>query len=106
MKWPTVQAIEETAGGVRLRVRVQPKASRNALRIEPDGRICVVLTAPPVEGAANKALVAFLAKRLGLPKGAVRLAHGARSRDKVVALDGVSAEAVRQRLEQCGPRRG
>ncbi len=93
-----MQAIEEKEGGVLLRVRVQPKSSRNALHIEPDGRIRVALTAPAVRGSANKALVAFIAKRVGLSKGAVKVIRGERSREKTLVLDGITAPVARAKL--------
>ena len=58
------------------------------------------LTAPPVEGAANRALVEFLADALDVPKSAVEIVAGARSREKRVRVAGMSAEALRSRLEQ------
>lgn len=84
---------------VHLSVRVQPKASRDQILIEDDGRVRIKLTAPPAEGAANKALCALLAKRLGLPKRAVRVVHGEKSRDKVVAMLGISSSEVRRGLQ-------
>ncbi|HOZ45665.1 MAG TPA: DUF167 domain-containing protein [Candidatus Hydrogenedentes bacterium] len=86
-----MQAIEDREGSVWLSVRVQPKASRNAIVLEPDGRIRVALTAPPVEGAANKALVAFLSKASGVPKRGIQLIHGERGRDKVLVFKGIDA---------------
>jgi hypothetical protein len=92
-------ALEEKEGCLIVRVRVQPKASRDAMVFEPDGRIRVALTAPPVEGAANKALCAYLAKRLGVPKRAVTLMAGETSREKTLRVEGVSADAFRRALE-------
>jgi hypothetical protein len=83
---------------VLLRVRVQPKASRNALVVEGDGRIRVALTAPPIDGAANEALKAFLAKALSVPRRAVVLVQGEKSRDKTVSIQGVTAEHIRRTL--------
>jgi hypothetical protein len=84
----------------RIRIRVQPRSSRNAvIGVDAAGWLKVKLTAPPVEGAANKALVAFLAKRLGVAAGAVRVHRGAASRNKVVEVDGLTDEALRDRLE-------
>lgn len=91
-------AMEERDGYVLIRLRVQPKAARNAISLAADGRFRVTLTAPPVEGAANKALTAFLAKALHVPKGAVELVGGARSRDKTLSIRGLSAPEVRSRL--------
>jgi uncharacterized protein (TIGR00251 family) len=93
-----VEAIEGRGADTLLHVRVQPKASRNELRIENDGRIRVALTAPPVEGAANKALCEFLAKQLGCAKCAVTLEAGGKSREKTVRIAGVGVGELRQRL--------
>ncbi|MCU0677011.1 MAG: DUF167 domain-containing protein [Myxococcota bacterium] len=83
-----------TADGVRVPIRVAPRASRDAIVGVHDGALKVALTAPPVEGAANDALVRLLAKALGVPKGAVRLVQGERSRDKVVEIAGVDEATV------------
>jgi len=93
-----VAAIEKKEQGVLLRVRVQPRSSRNAIHVEPDGRIRVTLTAAPVEGEANEALVAFVAAKVGLAKRAVTLVRGGKSREKVLSLAGVDVETVRDRL--------
>ena len=90
--------IEERDGAVLLRVRVQPRASKNGVRVEPDGRVRIALTAPPVAGAANQALTAFVAKTLGLPKRGVVLAHGQKGREKVLRLSGTSAVEIREKL--------
>lgn len=81
-----------------LHIRVQPKASRNALILEPDGRIRAAITAPPVEGAANKALCEMLAKTLGLPKRAVSLAAGDKGREKTIRIEGIQASELLSRL--------
>ena len=98
-----MEAVEERGGYTLLRVRVQPKASRNAICVEGDGRIRVALTAPPVEGAANKALSEFVAKTLGVSKGAVSLVGGEKSREKTIQVAGLSGAEVRARLA-LGPR--
>jgi uncharacterized protein (TIGR00251 family) len=90
--------IREGPEGVRLKVRVQPRASRDALGGEREGALVVRLTAPPVEGAANEALVRLLGRALGVAPGAVRVVSGARGRSKVVAVAGLDATAVVQRL--------
>ncbi len=81
-----------------LRVRVQPRASRDALSVDSGDRIRVALSAPPVDGAANKALVAFLAKTLGVRKAAISLETGAKSREKTLRIKGVSMAALRDRI--------
>lgn len=81
-------------------VRVQPRASRNALVVEPDGRIRVALTAPPVEGAANEALRVFLAEVFGVPRASVRVVRGDKSRDKVVSVAGITEQRVKAILQE------
>jgi uncharacterized protein (TIGR00251 family) len=83
---------------VTLRVRVQPRSSREGLAGVREGALVVRLTAPPVEGAANEALVRFLADLLGVPRSAVTLRHGARGRDKTLHIAGVDEAAARARL--------
>jgi hypothetical protein len=90
--------IRSTDAGLTLRVRVQPRASRDALSGERDGALVVRLTAPPVEGAANEALARFLGKALGVAASAVRVVSGATGRNKVVSVAGVDAAAARERL--------
>jgi uncharacterized protein (TIGR00251 family) len=79
---------------VSVRVRVQPRASRDAITGERDGALVVRLTAPPVEGAANEALVRLIGKALGLPPSAVRILRGEAGRDKLVHIRGARAEDV------------
>jgi uncharacterized protein len=85
-----------------LHLRVTARARRDALGPLVDGVLAVRLAAPPVDGAANKALIALLAEGLGVPKSAVRLESGAHGRRKRVSVSGLStAEAVR-RLAKAG----
>jgi len=85
-------------GGVRLEIRVMPRASRAALAGVRDGRLVVRVSAPPVEGAANDAAVEVLAHALDLPRQAVRIVAGGTSRNKTVAVAGVTETYVRERL--------
>ena len=82
---------------MRLNVRVIPRSSKNALEWQ-QGMLKARLTAPPVDGAANEALIAVLAERLGLPKRDVSIVHGASSRLKTVEIVGMTPEAVEQKL--------
>ena len=81
--------IRATPTGVEFDVRVIPRAGRSGLAGERDGRVLVRLGAPPVEGAANEALIELMAKLFDCPKRSVRLVAGERSRSKRVAVDGV-----------------
>ncbi|MFN8091709.1 MAG: DUF167 domain-containing protein [Vicinamibacteria bacterium] len=90
--------VRDGDGGVILRVRVQPRASKEALGGEREGALVVRLTAPPVEGKANEALARFLGRLLGVPPSAVRVVAGATGRDKRVAVAGVTTAAALARL--------
>ena len=79
---------------VRFAVRVQPRASRSAIEGVHGGALKVRLHAPPVDGAANDALVALLADALDVPRRAVRIVAGASSRAKIVEVDGVDVTRV------------
>lgn len=83
---------------VRLTVRVIPRSRRNAITWE-QGILKARLTAPPVDGAANKALIALLAQRLGLPERSISIALGATSRQKVVEIAGMTEAEVRAILQ-------
>ena len=83
---------------VRIDVFVQPRAARTELAGLHDGVPRIRVAAPPVEGAANVALIEFVAKRLKVAKGRVRVVGGLTSRRKVLEIDGVAAEAVREAL--------
>jgi uncharacterized protein (TIGR00251 family) len=95
--------VRDSEGGASLRVRVQPRASRNAIAGTREGALLVRLTAPPVEGAANAALVKLIAKALGLPPSALSVARGARGRDKLLHVTGLSAPRVAVILGAAGP---
>jgi len=82
----------------RLTIRLTPRASREEIAGERDGAILVRVTAPPVDGAANAALVRLLAKALGVPKGAVAIVSGETSRTKVVEVAGLDEAEARGRL--------
>lgn len=90
--------VTATADGARFEVQLAPRASRDALLGVHDGALKIALTAPPVDGAANASLVAFVAKRLGVAKRDVRITHGHTSRRKTLEIDGVGVEHVRARL--------
>ncbi len=92
--------IRERQGDSFLSVRVTPRASKTEILDVSAGRLRVRLQAPPVEGAANKALTDFLAKTLGLSKSAVSVERGETGREKTLQLAGVSAETLRLKLTE------
>ncbi|HET9466605.1 MAG TPA: DUF167 family protein [Gemmatimonadales bacterium] len=91
-------AIERTPDGVRLRIRVQPRASRTEVAGLHGDTLRVRLSAPPVDGAANEALLRFLAERLSVRRSAVQLISGATGRSKLVSVAGIDLEQARLRL--------
>jgi uncharacterized protein (TIGR00251 family) len=91
-------SVKNVPGGVTLAVRVTPRARKNKIAGITGEALSVKLAAPPVEGAANAALCAFLAEQLGVRKSAVTLIAGQTSRQKMVRVDGVTADEVRARL--------
>ena len=81
-----------------MRIRLIPRAGRDGIAGERDGAVLIRIAAPPVDGKANTALIALVATTLGVPKSAVRIVRGETSRDKVVAVDGMTAEVARAAL--------
>ncbi len=86
------------AGAVRVTVYVQPRASRSEVAGVHGDAVKIRLAAPPVEGAANKELVTFLAKKLGVPKSAIRIVSGERGRRKILEVSGVTVRSVREAM--------
>jgi uncharacterized protein (TIGR00251 family) len=89
----------------RLAVHVQPRASRSAVVGEHGGALKIRLAAPPVDGAANEALVEFVAGQLGVPRRQVRLVGGAASRRKLLEIDGLDAATVAARMQAPAKKR-
>jgi len=98
-----VTAVASTPDGVRLRLRVQPRASRSEVAGLSGDEIRVRIAAPPVAGAANDALVRLLAERLEVPRSAVAMTAGAGSRRKVVLVEGVTPDQAVRRLGLSAP---
>ena len=86
--------IDQAADDVRFEVRVAPRASRETFVGAHDGALKVALTAPPVDGAANDALIRLLAKALAVPRRAVHIVKGQHSRTKTVRVEGIGPAAV------------
>ncbi|MDN5292892.1 MAG: uncharacterized protein PWQ31_197 [Eubacteriales bacterium] len=87
--------------GVRLTVKVQPRSNRNqVVGVEGDA-LKVKITAPPVDGEANRALLEFLAEKLGVAKSRLRILNGESGRRKVIFIGGVgSAEVTKKLVEE------
>ncbi len=90
--------LNESPTGVRLEVKVQPRSSRNQVVGEQNGALKIKLTAPPVEGEANAALVQFLAGYLKVPRKDIVLLKGDTSRQKIIEISGLNASQLLSRL--------
>jgi uncharacterized protein (TIGR00251 family) len=84
---------------LRLRVHLQPRAARTRIVGWHGDAVKIQVHAPPVEGAANAALVELLATTLAVPRRAVRILRGASGRDKLVEIESADLAACRARLE-------
>src|SRR5258707_1102051 len=91
-------ALVATKTGVQLVLQVQPKAARTEL-VGPHGdALRLRVAAPPVDGAANRVVIEFLADRLSVPRRSIRIAAGETSRRKRVEIDGITLAAARLAL--------
>jgi uncharacterized protein YggU (UPF0235/DUF167 family) len=82
---------------VRFAVRLTPRGIADRVEGVVDGVLQARVSAPPLEGAANQALVRLIAGELGIPRGAVHLIAGANGRTKLLMVEGVSPEAIEAR---------
>jgi uncharacterized protein (TIGR00251 family) len=83
---------------VSITVQVQPNARRNEVLGFEDGILHVKIAAPPVKGKANRELIEFLSRLLGVSKGRITIERGITSRRKVVAIAGLDREQIVARL--------
>lgn len=82
----------------RIAVRLRPRGSRDELGGLRDGVLQAKVTAPPLEGKANRALCRLIAKRVGVAPSRVAVVRGERSREKVVAVEGIADRELREAL--------
>ena len=92
---PTIHA---RGAGVRVDLSVTPRASKNSINGVRDGRLVVKVTAPPVDAAANEAVVALMSDVLDVPRRQITIAIGATGRSKTIEITGVTETAIRARL--------
>ena len=95
---PPATFLRETAGGTLLSVKLQPRASKNEIGEPLGNELKIKVTAPPVDAAANQALIELLAATLGCSRGKVELIRGQTSRHKTVMLHGFTAAEVLKQL--------
>jgi uncharacterized protein (TIGR00251 family) len=91
--------LRETDDGVLVPVQVIPRASRTESAGAVDGVFRIRLAAPPVEGAANRALIEYFVKLLGCPKREISLAAGERGKRKLLLVRGLPRQAILERLQ-------
>lgn len=90
--------VTEDGRGVRLKVKVHPRAKKDGITGVAGDAIKLALMAPPIDGRANEACIAFFAKFFSVPRSSVTIAAGAGSRNKVVRIAGLSLERAEERL--------
>lgn len=88
----------KTERGIKLALFVQPKASKNEIIGPHNGALKIKITAPPVDGKANAALIEFLSDVLDVPKRQIEILKGETGRNKSVEISGLSLEEVQKRL--------
>ena len=98
MPLPPENFLRAHADGVLLSVKLQPRASQNEIGAPLGGELKIKVTAPPVDAAANEALVKLLAEKLDCPRGQVELIRGHTSRHKTILLHGFKPEKVLSKL--------
>jgi len=91
--------LTDTPDGAVLSLRIVPRAAKNAIQGEHGDALKIRLCAPPVDGAANAALIEFLSDTLSLPRARIQLLGGKTSRTKRVLLAGLSASAIRTKIQ-------
>ena len=90
--------IRDTPAGATFQVKVHPRARKNAITGVVGDALKLALTAPPVEGRANEAAIAYLAEFLNVARSSVTIAAGESSRQKLIRIAGLSAAQVEQKL--------
>lgn len=94
----SLPCLRETPDGVYLAVKLQPRAARNQVQGLHGQELKIAVTAPPVDSAANAALVEFIAEKLSVSRAAVQLVRGQASRHKTLFIAGLRADDAERRL--------
>jgi uncharacterized protein (TIGR00251 family) len=90
--------VRPVPSGSRLSLRVRPRARQSAIDGVRDGRLLVRVTAPPVDRAANDAVIALLSETLAVPRRAIRIVSGETGRNKIVDIEGIAVGDVAARI--------
>jgi uncharacterized protein len=91
--------IRETAAGLEVRIHVQPRARRSELCGIHNGALKLKVLAPPVDDAANRAIIEFFSSLLDISKSSIRITSGQKSRDKTLLIQGLSRKTFLARTE-------
>jgi len=81
-------------------IKLKPGAKKNTVRVRDDGSLVISVTSRPVEGKANKHLINVLSKALRIPKSSCSISKGEKSRNKVVAVEGMNEEDILNKLKK------
>jgi uncharacterized protein (TIGR00251 family) len=92
--------LKESQAGTTFAVKIHPRAKNNAITGQVGDALKVALTAPPTDGKANQACIEFFAKLLNVPRSSVTIAAGQTSRNKVIRVAGLTAQQIRDRLNE------
>jgi uncharacterized protein (TIGR00251 family) len=90
--------VQENARGITFAVKVHPRARKNAITGAVGDALKLALTAPPVDGKANQAVIEFFTDLFAIPRSSVTIASGETSRNKIVRIAGVSKAVAEQKL--------
>lgn len=82
--------VQETNAGLLVRLHVLPRARRSEIAGLHNGALKIRITAPPVDDAANRAIIEFFAALLGLPRSGIKIKAGGKSREKILQIEGIS----------------
>ena len=91
--------LRETGAGLEVQLHVQPRAKRTEIAGFYNGALKLRVASPPVDDAANRALVQFFSDILGIPKSRLIIASGAKSRDKILRIESITRDAFLSHLE-------
>ena len=92
--------MNETPGGIDLRIRAIPRASKNRIQGVHDGALKIRLTTTPVDGKANQALITFLSKTLKISKTQITLLRGKTARQKTLRITGLTQKQLLERISR------
>lgn len=100
---PPPNFLREQPDGILLAIKLQPRASKNEIGAPPGDELKIKVTAPPVDAAANEALIELLAEKFDCARGRIELVRGHKSRHKTVRLHGFKPDDILQKLTLANP---